>query len=34
MEALPVSVPLPPAPDSGSIFKTQKSGGARSAFAA
>jgi ectoine hydroxylase-related dioxygenase (phytanoyl-CoA dioxygenase family) len=34
MEALPVRVPLPPAPDSGSIFKTQKSGGARSAFAA
>jgi hypothetical protein len=33
MEALPVRVPLPPAPESGSIFKTQKSGGARSAFA-
>jgi len=33
MEALPVRVPLPPAPDAGSIFKTQKSGGARSAFA-
>ncbi len=33
-EAVPVRVPLPPAPDSGSLFKTQKSGGARSAFAA
>jgi ectoine hydroxylase-related dioxygenase (phytanoyl-CoA dioxygenase family) len=32
MEALPLRLPLPPAPDSGSIFKTQKSGGARSAF--
>lgn len=31
-EAVPMRVPLPPAPDSGSIFKTQKSGGARSAF--
>jgi ectoine hydroxylase-related dioxygenase (phytanoyl-CoA dioxygenase family) len=34
LEALPVRLPLPPAPESGSIFKTQKSGGARSAFAA
>jgi ectoine hydroxylase-related dioxygenase (phytanoyl-CoA dioxygenase family) len=33
VEANPVRVPLPPAPDAGSIFKTQKSGGARSAFA-
>lgn len=33
-EAVPVTLPLPPAPDAGSIFKTQKSGGARSAFAA
>lgn len=33
-EAVPVRVPLPPAPDSGSIFKTQKTGGAKSAFAA
>lgn len=32
-EAVPVRLPLPPAPDAGSIFKTQKSGGARSAFA-
>jgi ectoine hydroxylase-related dioxygenase (phytanoyl-CoA dioxygenase family) len=29
---VPVSMPLPPAPDSGSIFKIQKSGRARSAF--
>jgi ectoine hydroxylase-related dioxygenase (phytanoyl-CoA dioxygenase family) len=34
MEALPVRLPLPPAPDAGSIFKTQKSGGAKTAFAA
>lgn len=34
MEALPIRIPLPPAPESSSIFKTQKSGGARSAFAA
>jgi len=34
MEAVPIRLPLPPAPESGSIFKTQKSGGARSAFAA
>lgn len=33
-EAVPVRLPLPPAPDAGSIFKTQKSGGARSAFTA
>lgn len=32
MEALPVAIPLPPAPDASSIFKSQKSGGARSAF--
>jgi ectoine hydroxylase-related dioxygenase (phytanoyl-CoA dioxygenase family) len=31
--ANPVRLPLPPAPDAGSIFKSQKSGGARSAFA-
>ncbi|MEM7778326.1 MAG: phytanoyl-CoA dioxygenase family protein [Pseudomonadota bacterium] len=31
---VPVRMPLPPAPDAGSIFKTQKSGGAKSAFAA
>ncbi|XWN29312.1 MAG: phytanoyl-CoA dioxygenase family protein [Devosia sp.] len=34
MEALPVRLPLPPAREAGSIFKSQKSGGARSAFAA
>jgi ectoine hydroxylase-related dioxygenase (phytanoyl-CoA dioxygenase family) len=34
MEALPVRLPLPPAPDAGSIFKTQKTGGAKTAFAA
>jgi ectoine hydroxylase-related dioxygenase (phytanoyl-CoA dioxygenase family) len=34
MEAVPVRLPLPPAPDAGSIFKTQKSGGAKTAFAA
>jgi len=28
----PIRMPLPPAPDAGSIFKTQKTGGARSAF--
>ena len=33
-ESVPVILPLPPAPDASSIFKTQKSGGARSAFAA
>ena len=34
IELCPLRLPLPPAPDAGSIFKTQKSGGARSAFAA
>ncbi|MEZ5905648.1 MAG: phytanoyl-CoA dioxygenase family protein [Geminicoccaceae bacterium] len=34
IEKVPVRLPLPPAPDATSIFKTQKSGGARSAFAA
>ena len=34
MEAVPVVLPLPPAPDAGSIFKTQKTGGAKTAFAA
>jgi hypothetical protein len=29
-----VRLPLPPAPDACSIFKTQQAGGARSAFAA
>ncbi|WP_343079060.1 phytanoyl-CoA dioxygenase family protein [Ostreiculturibacter nitratireducens] len=33
MEAVPVSIPLPPAPDASSIFKTQKSSGVKSAFA-
>ncbi len=33
-EAVPVRLPLPPAPDSASIFKTQKTGEAKSAFAA
>ena len=33
VEHVPVRIPLPPAPDAGSIFKTQKSGGAKSAFA-
>jgi ectoine hydroxylase-related dioxygenase (phytanoyl-CoA dioxygenase family) len=33
VEAVHVRMPLPPAPDSSSIFKTQKSGGAKSAFA-
>lgn len=32
MEVNPVRIPLPPAPDAGSIFKTQKTGGAISAF--
>lgn len=32
VENVPVRMPLPPAPDASSIFKTQKSGGARSAF--
>lgn len=33
-KSLPVRIPLPPAPDAGSIFKTQQSGGAKSVFAA
>ena len=33
VEAVPVRMPLPPAPESGSIFKTQESAGAKSAFA-
>lgn len=33
VEPVPVRLPLPPAPDASSIFKTQKSGKARSAFA-
>ncbi len=32
VENVPVSMPLPPAEDNSSIFKTQKSGGAKSAF--
>lgn len=32
MAAVPVRLPLPPASDASSIFKTQKSGGAKSAF--
>ena len=34
IETVPVRLPLPPAPDASSIFKSQKTGGARSAFAA
>ncbi len=34
LEKVPVSIPLPPPADASSIFKTQKSGGAKSAFAA
>ncbi|WP_366554550.1 phytanoyl-CoA dioxygenase family protein [Aquibaculum sediminis] len=34
VEQVPVRMPLPPAPDATSIFKTQRSGGAKSAFAA
>ena len=34
IEQVPVRMPLPPAPDTGSIFKTQKSGQAKSVFAA
>lgn len=34
MEAVPVRLPLPPAPDAGSIFKTQRSGGAKTVFVA
>ena len=33
LEQVPVRMPLPPAPDTGSIFRTQQSAGARSAFA-
>jgi ectoine hydroxylase-related dioxygenase (phytanoyl-CoA dioxygenase family) len=33
LEPVPVSMPLPPASDNTSIFKTQESAGARSAFA-
>ncbi len=33
VEPVPIRMPLPPAPNSSSIFKTQKSGGAKSAFA-
>ncbi|MEM9682072.1 MAG: phytanoyl-CoA dioxygenase family protein [Pseudomonadota bacterium] len=33
-EAAPLRLPLPPAPNSGSIFKTQQSGGAKSVYAA
>ena len=33
-EAVPVRLPLPPAPDAGSIFKAQKTGGAKSVYAA
>lgn len=34
LEAVPVRLPLPPAPDASSIFATQRTGGARSGFAA
>lgn len=34
IEKVPLRLPLPPAPDAGSIFKTQKSSGIGSAFAA
>lgn len=33
LERVPVRMPLPPAPDASSIFRTQQSGGAKSAFA-
>lgn len=33
MADVPIRMPLPPAPDTGSIFKTQESAGAKSAFA-
>ncbi|WP_212523348.1 phytanoyl-CoA dioxygenase family protein [Actibacterium sp. MT2.3-13A] len=33
LEQVPVTIPLPPAPDASSIFKSQKTGGAKSAFA-
>ncbi|NNE22076.1 MAG: phytanoyl-CoA dioxygenase family protein [Rhizobiales bacterium] len=32
LASVPVTMPVPPAPDSSSIFNVQKSGGARSAF--
>lgn len=32
LEPVPVRMPLPPAPDTGSIFRTQESAGAKSAF--
>lgn len=32
LEQVPVAIPLPPAPDSSSIFKTQKTSGQKSAF--
>lgn len=32
VEQVPIRLPLPPAPEAGSIFKTQKSGGAKSVF--
>lgn len=32
LENVPVTMPLPPAPDTSSIFKMQQSGGAKSAF--
>jgi len=32
LEPVPVAMPLPPAKDNSSIFKTQQSGGAKSAF--
>jgi ectoine hydroxylase-related dioxygenase (phytanoyl-CoA dioxygenase family) len=34
VEPVPVRIPLPPAPDAGSIFKTQKTGGAKTVYAA
>ena len=34
VESCPIRLPMPPAPEAGSIFKSQKSGGAKSAFAA
>ena len=33
VEPVPVRMPLPPAPNAGSIFKTRESAGAKSAFA-
>ncbi len=32
IEQIPVSIPLPPAPDASSIFRSQQSGGSKSAF--